>query len=72
MYVCMYVCVFVPRNLRGFNAYDHEIWHVGLISANLKYGSIRILIYGLGGAGLPIWALMGFSRLSQPFETVGP
>ena len=54
--------MFVAPNLRGLNANDHEIWHVGLISANLKYGLIRILIFGLGGSGLPIWAKMGFSQ----------
>ena len=42
--------MFVAPNLRGLKAKDHEIWHVGLISANLKYGSIRILIFSLGGA----------------------
>ena len=27
--VCLFVCLFVPRNLRCLNSYDQDIWHVG-------------------------------------------
>ena len=37
--VCLSVCLFAPRYLRGLNSYDHEIWHVGPLS-DLKSTSL--------------------------------